>query len=592
VSSYRQQEQATIESQLADLRARVRKDDHVLDDEHILLDDGRSGSHLDRPGLDRLRDLAAERAIDMVYIHTPDRLARRYAHQVILMDEFEHFGCDVIFLDQVPAEGPEGQLLVQIQGVIAEYESAKIAERTRRGKLHRARQGAMIIGKAPFGYRHVRRDGAQASSWEINEEEVPMIRDLFSWVADEELSIRQVAVRLNASPWKTRGGRDNWPTSTVSAILTNETYTGVAYYNRRRWVESARTDSTFRKTRKTRAEMRPRDEWIAIPVPAIIDQETFTRVQKQLKKNKAFSRRNLKRDDEYLLRCLVSCGVCGTAMVAHSHGRHTYYHCGGSVDHVSTGRPKRCPAPQVYAPDLDQLVWAEIKTLLSSPELIRTCWERGHSDQGIHSPDVVETELARLNRSIDAARRQIQRLIDGYQAGFVRDAELSARRASLEKEIAHWHDRRATLDAQRPRYQEVQKAWQNLDEFCTHATMGLEALAFDDRQKLIRKFVERIWVTAWDVKIKLAIPLSTNSGLTTVRVRHPEDAAAVLSAPPGAARRPRPRSLGDGARADACSSRRGGDEAGDGCRGPDRGRPGELAPACARAGVARWLDAR
>ena len=528
VSSQRQQQQATIDSQVAELRARVRKDGYDIEEAHILLDDGRSGSYLDRPGLDRVRDLARERAIDVIYVQTPDRLARRYAHQVILLEELEQCGCEVVFLDQVPAEGPEGQLLVQIQGVIAEYERAKIAERTRRGKLHRARQGAMVIGKAPYGYRHVRKEGHEASQWAVNEEEAPMIRDLFAWVAHEGISIRQAAKRLNASPWKTRGGRNEWPTSTVRDILTNQTYTGVTYYNRRRWVDSDRTDTTFRKTRKTRAYMRPREEWIAIPVPAIIDQETFARVQEQLKKNKAFSPRNLKREGEYLLRCLVSCGVCGRTMVAHSHGRHTYYHCGGSVDHIAAGNPVRCPAPQVFAPDLDHLVWEEIKTLLSSPQLIRESWERQHGRHDHHSADVIETELTRLDERITGARRQIQRLVDGYQAGLVRAAELSTRRASLEESISHWSAKKTCLEAESPRWREIRKAWNSLDSFCQRAAAGLDALSFGDRQKLLRKIVERVWITAWDVKIKLAIPLSTNSDLTTVRVHGAEDAEAVL----------------------------------------------------------------
>jgi len=557
VSSQRQQQQATIDSQVAELRARVRKDGYDIEEAHILLDDGRSGSYLDRPGLDRVRDLARERAIDVIYVQTPDRLARRYAHQVILLEELEQCGCEVVFLDQVPAEGPEGQLLVQIQGVIAEYERAKIAERTRRGKLHRARQGAMVIGKAPYGYRHVRKEGHEASQWAVNEEEAPMIRDLFAWVAHEGISIRQAAKRLNASPWKTRGGRNEWPTSTVRDILTNQTYTGVTYYNRRRWVDSDRTDTTFRKTRKTRAYMRPREEWIAIPVPAIIDQETFARVQEQLKKNKAFSPRNLKREGEYLLRCLVSCGVCGRTMVAHSHGCHTYYHCGGSVDHIAAGNPVRCPAPQVFAPDLDHLVWEEIKTLLSSPQLIRESWERQHGRHDHHSADVIETELTRLDERITGARRQIQRLVDGYQAGLVRAAELSTRRASLEESISHWSAKKTCLEAESPRWREIRKAWNSLDSFCQRAAAGLDALSFGDRQKLLRKIVERVWITAWDVKIKLAIPLSTNSDLTTVRVHGAEDAEAVLPPPPPAAREAVPRGLRDRAGADDFSRDRG-----------------------------------
>jgi site-specific DNA recombinase len=516
VSSQRQQRQATIDSQVSDLRARVQEEGHQIKDEHILLDDGCSGSYLDRPGLDRLRDLARERAIDVIYVHAPDRLARRYAHQVILMEELQRYGCDVVFFNQVPAKDPEGQLLVQIQGVIAEYERCKILERTRRGKLHRARQGAMVTGKAPFGYQYARKEGNEASRLVINEEEAPLIRDLFDWVINDGISLRQATKRLNASPWKTRGGSDKWSTSTVRGFLTNETYAGITYYNRRRRrrVEGDRTDSSFGKAR---TYMRPQEEWIAIPVPAIVDRDTFDRAQAQLKKNKAFSPRNLQREDEYLLRCLVSCGVCGRAMTAHSSRNKAYYQCIGAVDNIRTTSTRHCPAPKVCATDLDQLVWEEIKRLLSSPQLIRETWQRQHGYHPYRSPDVVETELDRLGQRISSARRQIQRLIDGYQTGLILADELSTRRSSLEQQISRWSAKKHSLEAQRPRYREIQKAWQNLDTFCGYAMAGLETLSFDERQKLLRKIIERVWITAWDVKIKLAIPLSTNADLTTER---------------------------------------------------------------------------
>jgi len=299
VSSHRQQKQATVESQLADLRERVGRDGVGLLEEHILVDDGHSGSYLDRPGLDRLRDLVHERIIDVVYVHSPDRLARRYAYQAILIDEFNRSGCQLIFLNHTPSQDPEGQLLVQIQGVIAEYERAKITERLRRGKLHRARQGVVVSWKAPYGYRYIPRQGEVAGGWEVNEAEAPAIPTLFGWVRDEGISIRQATQRLNASLWRPRGGRPLWAISSVRAMLINPAYTGVCYYNKRRWIESDRTDRLFRKNRKTKSVLRPREEWIAVPIPALVDEATFTRVQEQLKNNQAFLATQLGQ-----LRCL------------------------------------------------------------------------------------------------------------------------------------------------------------------------------------------------------------------------------------------------------------------------------------------------
>ena len=530
VSSHRQQKQSTIQSQVTQLRCRIEEDGHQLLEEHILLDDGYSGSYLDRPGLDRLRDLVRDRAIDLIYIHSPDRLARRYVHQVVLMEEFERFGCQVAFFQQTPSKDPDSQLLVQIQGVIAEYERAKIAERLRRGKLYHARQGAILSWKAPYGYRYVHYEG-EPGRWEINEDEAPLIRELFGWLRDEALSVRQATKRLQASPWKPRAGR-LWSTSSVREILTNETYIGISYYNRRRWVESDRTDWPLKKNRKTKSILRPREEWIAIAVPALIDKDTFQRVQEQLKKNKAFSRRNLRRDGEYLLRCLVSCGVCGRSMVVHSYGRHTYYQCGANVDPVTACRAERCPSPMVYAPDLDRVVWEEIESLLRSPQLMTETWEHQRRGAGLLAPDLVEAEADRLQKQIEAAGRQIRRLVDGYQTGLVRSTELAKRRAHLEEKIAHWTEQRCRLESERPKWKEWKAVTENLSRFCDHVLAGLTGLTFEEKQKLLRKVMERVIVTGGEVTLKLAIPLSTNLDLTPVGIHYPQNAPALLPSPP------------------------------------------------------------
>jgi site-specific DNA recombinase len=509
------------------LRCRVEKDRHQLLDEHVLLDDGYSGSYLDRPALDRLRDLARERTIDLVYIHSPDRLARRYVHQVLLMEELERFGCEVLFLEHSPSKDPDSQLLTQIQGAIAEYERAQIAERARRGKLYHSRQGAIVSWRAPYGYSYVRYEG-ERGCWEVNEDEAPLVRELFGWVRGEAISVRQATKRLNASPWKPRG-RGVWTISTVQKILTNEAYYGVSYYNRRRWIESERTDHPFENQRTRKCEWRPREEWIPIAVPAIIDKQTFDRVQEQLKKNKAFSRRNLQRSDEYLVRCLLSCGVCGLALTAKSHGgRHTYYQCRGN-NPLTAGRAERCPSPGVYAPDLDTAVWEAIESLLRSPELMTSAWHRQQKHGGLTAPDVIEAELQRLHDQTVDAERQIRRLVDGYQKGALRPAELSERRAHLEEKIARWAENRRRLESERPKWKEWKTVSEQLSRFCEHVLAGLPNLNFKEKQKILRKIVDRIVITAGHVTIKLAIPLSTNLDLTPLRPEKRRDKPAKCS---------------------------------------------------------------
>jgi site-specific DNA recombinase len=144
------------------------------------LDDGYSGSTLVRPALDRLRDLAAAGGIDRLYVHSPDRLARKYAYQVLLVEELRRGGAEVVFLNQAPGRTPEDELLLQVQGVVAEYERAKILERTRRGRRHAALCGNVsVLCGAPYGYRYVPKAAGVPARYDVLLEEARVVRDIF-----------------------------------------------------------------------------------------------------------------------------------------------------------------------------------------------------------------------------------------------------------------------------------------------------------------------------------------------------------------------------------------------------------------------------
>jgi site-specific DNA recombinase len=154
VSSDQQAQEQTIESQVAALRERITSDGHTLDDELCFLDDGVSGSTLMRPALERLRDTAYVGGFQKLYVHSPDRLARRYAYQVLLVDELKKHHVEIEFLNRSIGVSPEEDLLLQMQGMFAEYERAKIMERSRRGKRHAAGRGSVnVLSGAPYGYR-------------------------------------------------------------------------------------------------------------------------------------------------------------------------------------------------------------------------------------------------------------------------------------------------------------------------------------------------------------------------------------------------------------------------------------------------------
>ena len=293
VSTEKQGRDQTIDSQLEALRGWAASHGHELKREHVYIDEGYSGSRLDRPALDRLRDAAKEGELDAVGVYSPDRLARRYAYQVVLLEELRKAGSPVEFVHQPISDDPHDQLLLQIQGAVAEYERALLGERFRRGKLQEARAGHRVAGQAPYGYRYVpARDGVPAHL-EVDDAEAAVVRQLHRWLIDEHMTVRQILKRLAAGPIRPRSGKRLWSTSVVHRILSDPVYTGTGYANRHVFVVPRKPRSSGpREGEPTCRQPRPREEWIAIRVPAIIDETTHQNSRSQLNRNSALSFRN------------------------------------------------------------------------------------------------------------------------------------------------------------------------------------------------------------------------------------------------------------------------------------------------------------
>src|SRR4029453_11480534 len=199
----------------------------------VFIDDGVSRSRLDRPALDRLRDLVAEGAFEVLLVTVLDRRARSYAYQVLLIEEFRRCGCEVVFVQHPLGSSPEEQMLVQMQGVFAEYERALIQERTRRGRLFAARQGRVNWGNPPYGYTYVRRTPTTPQHLVINEAEAEMVRQIYRWCVEEHLSSYAIHRCLTAQGIPPRKSpRGQWAQSSVIDILRDSIYKGEAYYNR------------------------------------------------------------------------------------------------------------------------------------------------------------------------------------------------------------------------------------------------------------------------------------------------------------------------------------------------------------------------
>ena len=507
VSTERQQERGTISSQLDALRAAANSDRHQVVAEFV--DDGYSGARLDRPALDRLRDAAEAGVLDGVLCLCADRLARAYAYQVLILEEFERFGVSVRFLEG-PAHGedPQAKLLVQMQGVIAEYEKAKIAERYRRGKLYRARAGEIIFWKVSYGHRRVVPAAGGPARIEVFEPEAEVVREIFRLYVERGLSVRQIALWLRERGIASPTGKPIWPTSTIDRLLRNEAYIGTMYYNRHESIPG--NGPRGARHRKTRQRERPREEWIAIPVPAIIDRDTFERVKHITRDNSQWSPRGAE-PGAWLLRGLVQCGhchvTCHCQRMRGRNGIHRYYHC-PNHDVVRAGSDdRRCPERNIRANELDQYVFEQVRQALLDPQQLIAA-ERAVIAGAPDENQLVATQLKRLGTAIDANERERARLLDAYQASLLELDELTRRTAALTARRERLLQEKHALTERSAELATENRLRRGLAGFAERVAASLDDLDFERRQRLLRLVVETVRVTGWRVEIHLKIPLA------------------------------------------------------------------------------------
>jgi site-specific DNA recombinase len=505
VSTDAQQVRGTIGAQLEALRVRAAAEgDQVVAE---FCDDGYSGARLDRPGLDGLRDAAEAGVFEVVWCLSPDRLARVYAWQVLVLDELARLGVAVRFVD-APAldDDPQARLLTQVQGVIAEYERAKIAERYRRGKLWRSRAGEVISWKVPYGYRRVPRSAAKPAHLIVFEPEAQVVRRVFDDYMAQGLSMRQITRRLNADRVPSPTGKPTWGVSTVGRLLRNQAYIGRAYYNRTELVP-ARTAGR----RPTRQRRRPPTEWIAIPVPPIVADDLFEAAQQISRDNSQFSPRRAE-PGAWLLRGLVKCGSCGVGVNCHKmRGRngtwHRYYYCRNHDPLRAGGEQRRCPERNIRADELDAFVFDQVRAALLRPQVLAAGQATVAARQPTPDDELLAAQLARLQRKLDGAQAERRRLVDLYQAGLLELTEVQRRAAEVDARRQQLADQQVRLAAERGKLAEGNRLRQRLAGFAERVTQAFDGLDFNQRQRLLRLVVEHVRVTGQQVEIHLRIPL-------------------------------------------------------------------------------------
>jgi len=376
VSTSNQEKQETIKNQMAAFYDYAAKNDCKIVREYK--DDGWSGSILERPDLDRLREDAKRGIFEAVLILDLDRLSRNYIHQGIIMEELEKRGIEMIFITMPTPKNDEEKMFCGMRGLLATYEKIKIADRFRRGKVRITKvEGKVMTSQAPYGYKYIpnKKIGEQIverGHYEIIPEEAETIRNIFNWVDKENLSLRGVIKRLKELGIKPRkSNRKVWNNSTLSTLIRNRTLMGKAYWGRTYAVEPINPikKDKYRKMEKSSRRNKPMDEWIAkeIEVPAIIEEVLFNRVGKRLREN--FAKLNHQRKNEYLLGGKISC-ICGKPRGGEGpqHGKHLYYRCSDRV--YSFPLPPTCHEKGINARIADKLLWIKLVEMLKNPELL------------------------------------------------------------------------------------------------------------------------------------------------------------------------------------------------------------------------------
>jgi site-specific DNA recombinase len=522
VSGEQQEKEDTIASQFEAVTQRVASDGWECEPELCFVDDGYSGFLLARPGLERLRDQAAAGIIDRLYVLDPDRFSRKYAYQVLILEELTRCGVDVVFLRNPPGRGPEENLLLQVQGMIAEYERAKIMERCRRGKQYAARRGSVnVLSGAPYGYRYVgKHEGGGEARYQVVAEEARVVRKIFEWFGQERCSIGEVCRRLRRDGVPTRTGKSAWDRSVVWLILKNPAYKGTAAFGKTR---SGDLKPQRLRPQRGRPEQprrpvsrvdTPSEGQIFIDVPGLVSEELFGAVQAQLQENRQ-RRRDRPGGGRYLLQGLVVCKRCGYGCYGKPVSRtsakgkvpYAYYRCTGS-DAYRFGGQRLCWNKQIRTDILDAAVWEDVRQLLSEPERVRAEYQRRLQGPGTDSNHEVE----HLNKTIKNVKTLISRLIDAYGDGLLNKSEFEPRILAARERLAKLEDDRRQRIGEATREAELRLVIGQLEEFARRVSEELQEPSWETRREVVRALVKQVEVHEQEVHIVYRVSPSPFEG--------------------------------------------------------------------------------
>ena len=504
----------------------------TVPDEWIFKDEGYSGSTLIRPGLERLRDFAFEGQIDTLLIYAPDRLSRKYAYQVLLTEELTRNGVEVVFINSPKATTPEEELLLQFQGMIAEYERAQIIERSRRGKRHRAKTGSVsVMSGAPYGYRYVKKTDGFPAYYEVKEEEAEVVRQVYKLYTEDSFSIAGIVRWLNDNDIPTRKRISRWERTTVWAMLRNPAYKGTACYGKTKSSERKVVTRSLRKRggfspRNSCSVEQPRENWIEISVPAIVSDDVYLRSLERLEENKRYAKRGTK--EATLLQGMMVCNKCGYAyyrISTRTSKRNIYYYrCLGS-DNYRYENGAVCDSKPIRQDYLDAIVWDQAMTLLENPDLIRA--ELDRRLRGIRDSSPAKQKKDKLNKEAIRVSKTIGKLLDAYQEDLIQLDELRSRMPALRKREKTLNDDLNYLENDLANQHSLLKLTDSIKGFLSKLRGIAGVMSVAERQKVLRLIVKENLIDDKSIRVKHSIPLP-HSTMPTSASEEPKESSYLL----------------------------------------------------------------
>jgi site-specific DNA recombinase len=460
-------------------------------------EDDFTGTSLDRPALNQMRDFIVRNPVNVLIVYDLDRLARKSAYQVLIEEELKREGVLIEYVMAQYDDTDEGRLQKQIRAVIAEYEKAKILERSKRGKRGKAKSGFVLTGaRPPYGYK-VKSEPHKA--WlEIDEDEAAIVQMVFGWYINGDetgkpMSANSIAKRLTKMGLPTRGDKQGhyakkfgygvWQRTTIIRILTNETYTGIWYFGKTRMID----DGKHRKPRAKRGlgkqVPRARDEWIPVKVPVIIDAETFAVAQERKKYAKRMLGGHSK--NNYLMKSRLTCSNCGYALRGQAVNsrdktkKHFYYLCNGKRQIVS-----QCDMPTVRGDWVDKIVWEWVKEIIENPDNLRLSLE-GIQEELEQANQALFDRMAIIEDQIQANQKQLDKLLDLYLNGDFPKEALTERKARLEQMLANLRIEQNDLAGHVRKVTITDDQLDMIEAFCAKIKPKLEQVNFDTRRQII-----------------------------------------------------------------------------------------------------------